>query len=548
MSQYTDPLAGLPMFEPRARNTDPETSHEAAESMVSASHIQRATVLSALINHGPMIADEIDAMLDHELSPEKLNLLIEHGFHVPATPEMPYKNGAKNPDGTPKMKKAQKAKLKKKLLQGYVKALCEEKGLPIKMTDPTDANPEGQISLDKEVAANLAPIDPVMAQFKHRQVLNKLVTDFMPKLRIADTIHPQFGVLVESGRSSSSNSSLFPSCNGQQVDPRVRECFVARPGTVLIGCDYSAIELAAFGQTCYELFEHSIHRDLINEGKDLHSYLAAQLLTRLPLDPEFSAAVFTDAAHKDPMVAYEQFKRHEHNDTEFPGRPGVTFADLYDKWRKFAKAPGFGLPGGMGVARFQEFCRKDYGVLVTEEEAKNIKDVWLATYPEAEQYFRWVKANLVDPCNIGEDKDGRPKQKFCYTSPLGMFRAGTDYCSAANGMGFQTRTAEGALIAKHQLVRECYDPTRESVLYGSHVVLFIHDEIITEVPIEKYRECADRIQKVMVDWMVQVAIPDVKVEAEPCAMLRWNKKAKPVFDDAGNLQIWTPPKKEHQAA
>lgn len=490
--------------------------------------------------------ERIDLMLREELSPEKLSLLIKGKFLKPATPEMPYANNAKDKDGNPKIKQAQPAKLASKKLKAYVSDLCERLGIPLKMTEPTEANPEGQVCLDKEVQATLAPIDPLMKQYQHRQILNKLVTDFMPKLRIADTIHPQFGVLVETGRSSSSASALYPSCNGQQVDPRVRNCFVARPGQVLMGADYSAVELVGFGQKCYELFGYSTHRDLINDGNDLHSYLAAQLLTHLPLDLEFTDAFLRHT--NDPLELHDAFSALEHNHEQFldrvdkDGQP-VTVADIYRKWRQFSKAPGFGLIGGMGEARFMEFCRKDYSIEVTKEESKAIKDIWLATYPEAKAFFDHVKRNLGDPNNIGKDKEtGKPKQKFAYTSPMGMYRAGADYCSAANGEGCQTRVAEGAVGAVFAVARECYDPSLRSILYGCHPLLFIHDELIVEGPLDdKAHDRAMRLAEIMVTCMEKL-IPDVLVEAVPCLSLIWDKKAEPVYDSNERLIVWQPKK------
>ncbi len=61
----TDP-AQLGMFEPRARTTDPQTSHEAAASMADAAGRQRAMVLLVLRDHGPQTADAVDAILEGE--------------------------------------------------------------------------------------------------------------------------------------------------------------------------------------------------------------------------------------------------------------------------------------------------------------------------------------------------------------------------------------------------------------------------------------------------------------------------------------------------
>ena len=59
---------GLPLFEPRARNTDPDTSHAAAISMSDAAHSQRGLILAYLKEHGPAIADAIDDALGLRLT------------------------------------------------------------------------------------------------------------------------------------------------------------------------------------------------------------------------------------------------------------------------------------------------------------------------------------------------------------------------------------------------------------------------------------------------------------------------------------------------
>lgn len=52
------------LFQPRARVSDPETSHEAAESMLHESQVQRSAIREVLSTHGGMTADEIDDMLE----------------------------------------------------------------------------------------------------------------------------------------------------------------------------------------------------------------------------------------------------------------------------------------------------------------------------------------------------------------------------------------------------------------------------------------------------------------------------------------------------
>ena len=68
------------------------------------------------------------------------------------------------------------------------------------------------------------------------------------------------------------------------------------------------------------------------------------------------------------------------------------------------------------------------------------------------------------------------------TSPLGMYRAGASYCAAANGAALQTPTAEGAKGAVFDVARACCDPEEKSILLGCRPLLFVHDELILEIP------------------------------------------------------------------
>ena len=51
----------ISMFGPRARTSDPGTSHAAARSMEKPADVQRAKILAALVR--PMTADELDESL-----------------------------------------------------------------------------------------------------------------------------------------------------------------------------------------------------------------------------------------------------------------------------------------------------------------------------------------------------------------------------------------------------------------------------------------------------------------------------------------------------
>jgi hypothetical protein len=87
-----------------------------------------------------------------------------------------------------------------------------------------------------------------------------------------------------------------------------------------------------------------------------------------------------------------------------------------------------------------------------------------------------------------------------------------------------------------------------SPLYGCRMVAFIHDEFVLEVPeaVDQARAATTRLLEVMVKGM-GIYVPDVPIKAEPTLMARWYKEAEPVYDDAGNLLVWHPPREEKAA-
>jgi hypothetical protein len=87
--------------------------------------------------------------------------------------------------------------LKENELREYLKANHKRK---IRMTKPTESFPKGQISLGKK---NLALIedDPVIDAILIRKGVSKNLTTYLPHISFP-RVHPNFNVLVNSGRSS----------------------------------------------------------------------------------------------------------------------------------------------------------------------------------------------------------------------------------------------------------------------------------------------------------------------------------------------------------
>lgn len=533
----------------------------------------------------PAMVAVVEAEMAAELTPEKLNLLISNGILRPGTPPKAHKNAKEHVAGCPgkdctcppRYTKGTKDSIDTKKLKDYIIAWadrmnackdCEGTGvervqyggtcptckgtklLPdeklvvkLKYTEKSDKFPEGQLSCDAEFLEDYAHLDPVLTQYKHRQDLQKIVTTELPRMRLrgqtAAVVHPQYDCLKSTGRSScfSSKSPEYASFNGQNVDPKVRRCFVPRDGYLLWSTDYNQMELGTVAQKCFELFGRSVLREKINAGVDVHAYTGAQLA--FALEPKFTSRCHVAGCQTRDDIGNVFFLMANSSDP----------ADqkFYKHWRKFAKPVNLGYPGGLGPKTFVKLAKVAYDVVVDLDTATLFRDLWKETYPEFYDYFDYVNKQCVDPFNKGwDDEEKKEYNLYCYTSPFGMHRAGCDYCAVANGMGLQTPSAEGQKTAVIRVVRACYDWTQQSILgpdqYGLTVrpILDIHDEIVGEVRDDQLAH--DRMMEVKRIFLesMRMITPDVAVNATPVLMRRWDKDAKPVYDANGRLTVWTP--------
>lgn len=489
---------------------------------------------------GFMVDKEAKAVIERELAeelkPEKMQKLIMAGILIPGKPSEPYKNGAKNFDGTPKMKAAVPERISRSTLIAYIEAWARENKIELKRTAATAAQQAkgetvGQISTAIEFFEENRAGNVIFEEYYHRAKLQKLVTTELPRMNIpgtnttADIVHPCFDVLKKTGRTSSFASDLYPSFNCQNVHPKVRGCFIPRPGNIMVSIDYSGMELGTLAQKVYNLFGSSVHRDMINANIDNHTYLGSQLA--YALDVSFRAAC-DGSGVTSPQEIYAAFAKCNDKTQTEPVRK------FFAHYRKFAKPTGLGYPGGLGPKTFIQYAKGTYGIEVDLAMATQLRDIWHSTYPEMKAYFRWVTDCCVDPFN---------EDKYAYTTPMGMYRAGADFCSCANGAALQAFSAEGAKLAVFSVVRACYDPALCSILYGKMKPLaFIHDELLFEAPLEEAHELSMAASEIMVDAF-KVVTPDVAVKAQPVLMERWNKLAEPVFGADGRLKPWKPAKK-----
>ena len=357
--------------------------------------------------------------------------------------------------------------------------------------------------------------------------------DFLSKLN-SNRIHSRYNNIMNTGRTSATS----PNCQNYPRREGVRECFIPKEGHVLIACDYAQLELRTFAQHAYSTFGFSAMRDFINKDMDLHKRLGAEL-------------------------------------------EGSTYETCSKQARQQSKALNFGYLGGLGVTKFRDYALATYGVSMTQEEAVRSREVWLKTFPEAEEhlkdrvfdniswgtnpiskdfemarlvtakilkgnynnnkgeqypgeYMKWVYYNVIcvkAPWLKGSEYVPDKHLKYVagetVSTITGRMRAYTMYCAARNTV-FQGLAAD---VAKEALWL-CYKA-------GLTMVAFIHDEIIIEAPLETYKEQAKLLEDLMIQGFDKHC-PDVKGEVECHAMSVWSKKAYPVKLEDGSLGIWKP--------
>lgn len=296
-----------------------------------------------------------------------------------------------------------------------------------------------------------------------------------------------YDVLKRTGRTSCSKPNI------QQLprDGGIRECFVPRPGHVFVAADYATLELRALAQVCLDLFGESRMADLLRDGADLHLDMAAKIRG----------------------ISYEEaVQRYADQDPEIK------------ETRQLAKAANFGFPGGLSANTFLQYSEGQWGLTLTPAEAQTLKMTWRRQFPEMRRYFdridRQLDANRR--MNLTQLRSGRVRGDVSYTAACNSY--------------FQGLAADGAKEALWRVSRGCYVDTT-SDLYGCLPVVFLHDEIILEVPEDQLAQSAAALEQTMIEGM-QVFVPDIPIEVEAVAMRFWSKDAQRITDQTGNIVAW----------
>ena len=383
--------------------------------------------------------------------------------------------------------------------------------------------PSGQISKTEE-SINKWDIDhPFITAYKRRSYINTILSAHINRKFISDIdsrVHPYFNCMLPTERFSSSKPNVQ---NPHKADG-IRGQYVPEEGNVLIGSDYSQVELCALAESNFKAFGYSLQGDKINKDVCIH----------------------TDMAGDYYNIPYDELKRRR--------KEGDKEAD---KMRDNAKVPNFGYPGGMGPLTLYKNAQADGHKDYTVDMAREMKDLWFEKNPEMKDHLNpevdkeftdkevrkycrkhnieLKKYNLENLRKHLENEEvgdvfGEIKhlQRFRADTYTGFTVRNRTYCQACN-VKFQAPAAEGGKEALFDLI-----------MNGFKVVNFIHDEFLAEIPLnDNLQENVRRFEDIMVGGMKKI-VPDYKIKCESALMMRWAKEADSVYDDRGNLCIWRP--------
>jgi hypothetical protein len=372
-------------------------------------------------------------------------------------------------------------KLPIKVLQAEVRRAVEED-----YGENAPKTSKDNISTTREVLAGCK--DPVLKEWAEVGAKKTLLSTFIPPLDKAkgnhNVVNTNFFPYSETGRISAFAPNLLnpPRMGG------LRECFVAREGCCFIFCDYEGNELRVLAQVLLDQLGGSRLADFYKEDPtfDPHTYMACQ---RLGIE-------YTEGQ-----------ARKKAKDSEFKSV------------RQIMKACDFGFPGGMASHTFVEFC-KGYKIEMTEKQAEELKDFFFTQFPEISKYHRKVSNTVSNHAGQG------------YLARAHRVTGNRSFCQLAN-FYFQGLASEGGLTAFSNVSWACY-ANPKSPLYGSRPLLFIHDEIVLESPLERAHDAAIELKRVMEVSMCRYT-PDIPSLAEPALALRWTKDAYTKYNAEGHL-------------
>ena len=225
--------------------------------------------------------------------------------------------------------------------------LFDKLGLPVKKKTPS-----GTPSTDEEVLQELAldyPLPKLLLEYRGMAKLKSTYTDKLPQMvnRKTGRVHTSYSQAVAvTGRLASSEPNLQNIPVRTMEGRRIREAFIAPPGSHIVSADYSQIELRIMAHLSGD---QGLLRAFAN-AEDIHRATAAEVFS-VPLDAvsneqrryakviNFGLIYGMSAFGLASQLNIERSAAQQYIDLYFMRYPGV--ADYMQRTRQQAKQQGY---------------------------------------------------------------------------------------------------------------------------------------------------------------------------------------------------------------
>ncbi|TQF12495.1 DNA polymerase I [Myxococcus llanfairpwllgwyngyllgogerychwyrndrobwllllantysiliogogogochensis] len=388
------------------------------------------------------------------------------------------------------------------------------------ITAPSDRFPAGQVATDRDTL--LGSGDALLEELGKSGRVDKYKSTYLDVVEAGTEapINPRFNVLVSTTRVSSDYQQL-PQKGG------IREVHEARPGFVYCSVDYGGLELRTMAQRAIWELGFSKMADALNSGLDVHTLAAAEFL-----GASYDELLAKVKAKEPVAVAFRQLAKI----LNFGKGGGMTGGSLVYNARAKDRV-SFCL-----LAKRADVCGVERVVVTVQrkpkmvcracvEVAKELDTKWLNAWPEQRELQHRAKSLTYG----GGFSD-------VMIPGANILRGGCGYTQILN-TPFQGLGAVGCKRAMWRVSREMY-VDRSSPLYGSRLVLMVHDELISELRADdpqRLHDAAERKAEIMRQAMREVT-PDLApaIEAEPALSRYLSKDVATVRDSSGRLVVWEP--------
>jgi DNA polymerase-1 len=300
--------------------------------------------------------------------------------------------------------------------------LFERQKLPVKKKTPS-----GQPSTDEDSLAELALDHPLPRLILEHRALSKLKSTYTDKL--PKSINPATGrvhttysqTTAVTGRLSSNEPNLQNIPIRTAAGRRIRECFIAPPGSKIVSADYSQIELRIMAHLSGDESLRAAFRD----GQDVHRATAAEVF-------------------------------------------GVPLSQVDSDQRRIAKVINFGLIYGMssfGVAQ---------NLGIDRATAQTYIDRYFARYPGARRYMDETRRRAKDI--------GYVETVFGRRLWLPELKSGAPVRRQAAERAAINAPMQGTAADLIKLAMTAVQGFLDREKLAAKLIMQVHDELVLEVP------------------------------------------------------------------